>query len=162
MGKGDGERLQSGEGPVRCFLVGVGVLVLVMLTGGLAFGQDRSAGAASPGGGAPAQLGSQRSVAPPQPGATDAGRKRNEQLRRGLVAMVVLTLIVIAFLLFLMVLTTRWTRRHLPRREVRRATSLEDLWMKVQSRPATDEEIARMLSEGSDKEKPKDGEPKTS
>ena len=73
----------------------------------------------------------------------------------------VLTLIVIAFLLFLMVLTARWTWRHLPRREPRKATSLEDLWMKVQSRPATDEEIARMLSESTDKEKPEDGKPKT-
>jgi hypothetical protein len=76
--------------------------------------------------------------------------------------MILLTLIVIAFLLFLMVLTARWTRLHLPKREAAKMTSLEDLWSKVQSRPASDEEIARMLTEDTDKEKPKDGEPKTS
>lgn len=146
---------------MRCFFVGAGIVALVLLTGSLLLGQERSGAGLPPRGAAPAQLGSERSVAPSQPEASAGDRKRTE-LRRGLVGMVLLTLIVIAFLLFLMVLTARWTRRPLPSREARKPASLEDLWSKVQSQPASDEEIGRMLSEGTDEDKPKDGEPKTS
>lgn len=145
---------------MRCFWLGAAVLAAVVLTGGLP-GQDRSAAAGPPQGGAPAQLSSQRSVAPSQQAAPDGERKRTQQLR-GLVGLVLLTLIVIAFFLFLMVFTARWTRLQLPKREGPRATGLEDLWWKVQGKPASDEEIARMLSEDADKEKPTGEEPRKS
>jgi hypothetical protein len=141
------------------FWLGVALLALVVLTAGPLRGQERPGGAAPPQGGAPAQLSSQRSVAATPPGVPDADRKRTQQLR-GLVGLVLLTLIVIAFLLFLMVLTARWTRTQLPRREAGKGSTLEDLWWKVQGKPVSNEELARMLSEDTDKEKPKDDEPK--
>ena len=141
------------------FWLGAAVLLLVVLTGSLLRAQERSAGAAPPPGGTPPQLSSQRSVAGAPPGVPGADRKRTQQLR-GLVGLVLLTLIVIAFFLFLMVLTARWTRVQLPKREAGKGSSLEDLWWKVQAKPASEEEIARMLSEDTGKEKPKDEEPK--
>ena len=141
------------------FWLGAAVLLLVVLTGSLLRGQERSGGAVQPQGGAPAQLSSQRTVAAARPAALDGERKRTQQLR-GLVGLLLLTLIVIAFLLFLMVLTTRWTRVQLPKREASKGSSLENLWWKVQGKPASDEEIARMLSEDTTEEKPKDEEPK--
>jgi hypothetical protein len=146
---------------VRAFVLGLAVLALVVVSGRPLLSQNHSGGPVPAEAGDGAQLSSERSVAPPQQVAPDGERKRTQQLR-GLVGLVLLTLIIIAFLLFLMVLTARWTRLQGPKHEARQTTSLEDLWWKVEGKPASDEEIARMLSEDTDKEKPEGGEPKKS
>jgi len=113
-------------------------------------GQPASDDDASPA--RPVQLSHQQTVAPSQPDSDDEALKR-EKARRGLVAMLLVTVLLMALVLFLIVLTARRARYRLAKGERTKPTSLEDLWVKVKDETLPKVDIERLMSEDSEGEK---------